>query len=448
MKPFHRSLAFLEDMSQTTTTHTPGIPNFLRKVSKRQPLNMIAIGGSNTAGGDLESFQQTYFNLASALWNKHMYETTGSRMTPYGLGIGNTGSDVFSFCFQNFLPEKPIDIVLIDEAVNDRCKYYGKGAQPMELLTRRLLLLPTKPLIIYVNLVSPQIVDGIIQNVHCKNMQDFGFDELAKHYGIPVISMRDFVCPLISSGTRILDNSKLDMYVPSGNHVNEKAHYELAVMIVKYLTQMLIENDGKYFQDISSPLKAPLFSEAAISDNQLSQTKCFAQLTPNYKLPLKQTLSIRVVHLHGFKYYVPGTEPSFKPNSAWRLDASGGWVTRPGHDQVRFKANFTIDSHAKPKALHSVAVLLKFKQTKGFSIRVWLNDNINFCTELSITQPGADLTFIRVVPVGAQVLPGHHSLYLQGKAHYLHVIGVAIGYPGFRGYEGYKPFGGTERPCP
>ena len=66
------------------------------------------------------------------------------------LAIGATGSYFYSYCYQTFLAAREkIDIVRIEVCVNDLNK-----SMPLEQLTRQVLTHPSTPAVLFINLVS------------------------------------------------------------------------------------------------------------------------------------------------------------------------------------------------------------------------------------------------------------------------------------------------------
>ena len=159
------------------------------------------IGGSNSAGGGIDNHTQLFHQLSLQWWDRVIFSNTRSKLTVENLSLGGTGSDFFTFCLQNFLPmnDQP-DIIIIELSVNDYGYLYGKTAKPMELLTRRVLSLPSFPLVLYVSLGDVLLKRGkhnkSIQNPYCHNLEDLGQHELAEYYEITLLSWRDILCPI------------------------------------------------------------------------------------------------------------------------------------------------------------------------------------------------------------------------------------------------------------
>ena len=401
---------------------------------------MVVIGGSNSAGGGVHNPRLMYFNQVAEWWNN----TTGSNLTVVNTSVGGTGSDFFLFCLENVLPQglQP-DIVLVDTSVNDFGYKYGKAAQPMELLTRRLLLLPSRPLVMYVNFILPVFVPftQIYTNVDCLNMQDLGFDELAKHYGIPSFSIKDLACPLSSSKKRKLYMS-LSVFSEDKIHAGYKSHEKIASMIINYLKDVLKKVPGSTTEIESNQnnmpsLVKPLFSDPSISDDQLSNAMCWSHLTNNWKIPLKQTLDANLTESRGFRYLTPEESDRLSINhTAHRTDAYGGWVAKPNKTEYFLKFKFHIPNNVTSG---SVAVIFRIVKTKDVHIGLLL-DNKNVTTVYFKKCGGSLWKITYLYPLATNIRPGYHSLSIVSDIGGNVVSGIIVGYSSyFPGYESYRP---------
>lgn len=431
---------FTEHTGDNNERQTQGVQRLQSKARNGLPVTMVTIGGSNSCGGGLDSAEQIYSNQLVDWWNTRVYNKTGSLMMLHNLAIGASTSDIFLFCLQNFLPNQQPDIVLVELAANDVGTVYGKAAQPMELLTRRLLLLPSRPLVMYLHLVNPNVVNLQIANTQCTNMQDFGFDELASNYGIPSFSVRDIVCPVNSFSERTLDNTQIDMFASDGNHASFKAHAIMAELMMKYFVKVI---SMPTHLSTNITIAKPLFSDLSIKDNQLGNARCFSYLTPNWTIPLQQTLAARVIDSYGYKYRSPFES---RWNGSFRTDAAGGWLARPG--QVQLKVQFIIPTSPTISPLYrSVAVLLKLNGNLPLSIQMSLNDFNNSCTQLDISSDTAYRAVNFVFPIATSIMPGNYTLTIKGKVDFLHFLGMAVGYQGFYGYKGFTKLNNIIGPC-
>ena len=76
--------------------------NLISKVLKGQPVKMIVIGGSNSAGGGgITNHRELFHQLFSQWWNQVIIPNTGSKLMVKNLSLGGTGSDFFAFSFHN-----------------------------------------------------------------------------------------------------------------------------------------------------------------------------------------------------------------------------------------------------------------------------------------------------------------------------------------------------------
>ncbi|KAJ7385185.1 hypothetical protein OS493_017562 [Desmophyllum pertusum] len=138
----------------------PGNPtrlkNVLIRALKGQQINILIIGGSNSAGGKLgvdeKSLDGLYFKVFTNWWNNTFGKATKAFMKEYEVTIGGTGSYFFAFCYRTFIPKDvKIDIVLIEASINYNMR--GK-VEAYEQLTRLVLEYPSAPAVLDINLVS------------------------------------------------------------------------------------------------------------------------------------------------------------------------------------------------------------------------------------------------------------------------------------------------------
>ena len=421
---------------------SPGVQSFFTKVRDGRPLSMVVIGGSNTAGRNLKKNKELYSIRFTDWWNKHVYKSTGSRLTLNIMGIGGSSSDFFLFCLQNYLQKQQPDIVLIEFAVNEFGKY-GMAAQPMELLTRRLLLMASRPLVMYVNLVNPGIRKGKVTNTNCQNMEDLGLDDLAKYYGIPSVSMKDFVCPLTSSGRRKF-KAKMNLFMPDG-HAASKSHKKIASMITEYFRTFLASKDcdrslkGKSNKKDSLSLLKPLFSDPTISDIQLAKAMCWTHLTPNWEIPLKQSLKARVIASYGFANVSPlmSLKNRTFDRAARHMDGYGGWTCQPEKGTKYLTVQFTVPN-MKSLVLPSISVVLRLNYTATM-VKMSLNDEQRSCILVKTQTQRRKWLNVRIYPLTSQITPGKYTLRVECTARWMLVCGIVIGYHGYHGYEGYRP---------
>lgn len=165
------------------------LKNVLRKALRGEDIKLAVLGGSNSAGGylgeDEKSLDGLYFRVFTGWWNKTIAKATKAFVKGLQLSIGATGSYFYSYCYTTFIAESKIDIMLIEVSVNDKNKI-----KPLEQLTRQILTSPSAPAVLYINLVS-RLNTG---NPSCVNLESFGQAQLARHYEITSLSLREILC--------------------------------------------------------------------------------------------------------------------------------------------------------------------------------------------------------------------------------------------------------------
>lgn len=86
------------------------LKNVLKKALRGEDINLLVIGGSNSAGGKLgpdeKSFDGLYFKVFAKWWNTTFGKATKSFVKEIQLTIGATGSPFFAFCYETFITDK------------------------------------------------------------------------------------------------------------------------------------------------------------------------------------------------------------------------------------------------------------------------------------------------------------------------------------------------------
>lgn len=222
------------------------IQRVLAKVSQGKTIRTIVIGGSNSVGAGIPNINEVYYNVFTDWWNKAVKPETGSLLINTNLALGGTGSDFYAFCLDNFNASDNIDVVFVELSVTDfphtselelvyKKAIYGKAVRPLELLTRRLLNVPSAPAVFYVNLV----VADPVSNPKCLCLVHLGQNELEEFYQITSFSWVDLVCP--SNGTQRLFKITPNMISKDGTHMGIKGHAQLAWMMIKYFQSIFVQ---------------------------------------------------------------------------------------------------------------------------------------------------------------------------------------------------------------
>ena len=420
----------------------PGNPNRLKnilmKALRGEDVNLMIIGGSHSAGGKLGFDEKTldglYFKVFAKWWNNTIGKATESNMKEFPLAIGDTGSYFFAYCYKTFLAEgEKIDIALIEISAND------DEPKPLEQLTRQVLAYPSAPVVLYINLVSGLGLDPInkkIRNPSCINLESYGQTELARHYGITSLSLREILCRKETAGQwKVVFTN---MSGSDGNHIGVKAHAQVAMMLIHYIKSVFEE----VIYDVSNvPLDAinrvggigsshlPTFLLIESETENLRKPLCWTLKSPDIFQNIQQpSLELEVIDYNGFTpcVIVRGQKLNVISRSKeLRSDAQGGWCAwrrlsklqlmifvPPVADDVSFRSR-------------SVTILTRHG---GGEAAIWLDHNANKAIKID-SKRGHD----RVNTIATRVYPGYHSITVMTIRKGLFMVtGVFVGPPDFQ----------------
>ena len=434
--------------------------NLVTKVLRGQPIKMIVMGGSNSAGGGVSNHMRLYHQLFSQWWNSVIFPQTRSKLTVENLSLGGTGSDFFTFCFQNFVTQNgQPDIVLVELSVNDYGYLHGATAKPMELLTRRVLSFQTLPLVLYVSLVDlvkkSESLESI-DNPNCHNLEDLGQRELAKHYEITLLSWRDILCPVNRKTRRRQPYLRPGMVNKDHLHIDVKGHAQTALMMIRYFQNSLERaavsaSYGLQPQCANPGLSPPLYADAS---SLVSNPLCWAYVNPRWgKSNVFQTLQVTVKRKEKFEELpLENVEANVGYNNDKddRSDAFGGWRSARAGSVIEFSFQVPAATNYNGYVSNSYSlgmVIRRLTQNSG-QVKMWLDNSKKAAVTIVGKRFGRVHFQTRVYFVDSNVLPGHHTLRLEttgNKAIGLLVSGIVLGPSGIRGFKGYKPTGTLEK---
>lgn len=188
------------------------------------------LGDSITQGSAASSPANQYTGLFQKWWEDNISyyaEFTNA-------GIGATTSYLGVHRVQSHVLDKNPDIIFI-EFINDTDDEFYKAS--MDSLVRKCLSQKNNPAVIMIEMTMD---DGTSpQNVH---------SEIAKAYGVPVISYHDAIMPEIEAGT--INWADIS---PDNIHPNDAGHKMLAQMLENYIQQVRsklnsIDKESKPFE--------------------------------------------------------------------------------------------------------------------------------------------------------------------------------------------------------
>ena len=214
----------------------------LVKALEGDTIDLVVIGGSISRGAPFSELGldfRIYFHALVNWWNQVFSSVSGSKLVAKSISIGGIGTDYYSYCLTPHLPEDTRPTVFLWElAANDRGRYDDKQfprAQPLEQLTRNILLRPSNPLLMYANFFRGN--DYIDKK--CMNFEDEGGQKIAENYHVTSISWRNYVCDNMNLGQ---DGFRMkDIFADDMLHPSLKGHAQMAYLLINYLKSEFLQ---------------------------------------------------------------------------------------------------------------------------------------------------------------------------------------------------------------
>lgn len=198
-------------------TNYARLQDCMQKAAQGKELNIAFFGGSITQGSLASSDELTYAYKVYEWWKNNFPE---AKFHYINGGIGGTTSYFgVARAVDDLLMYNP-DVVVVDFSVNDDTENSTLFTETFEGLIRRILNWQSKPAVIVLNNVFYDT--GV-------NMQEY-HNKVADHYGVPHVSIKDTIYPLVKSGRIIRTDIS-----PDGLHPNDRGHQLVADEIIKLL---------------------------------------------------------------------------------------------------------------------------------------------------------------------------------------------------------------------
>lgn len=210
------------------------IKKVMEKARRGEPVSTIFLGGSITQGS-LASKQNLCYASRVHKWWVDKFPESGIAFVNAGIG-GTTSQFGVSRVKQHVLSHQP-DFILAEYAVNDENTEFFK--ETYEGLVRKILMDADRPALMLMNNV--RFDDGI-------NAEDMHLC-VAKHYDVPMVSMKSTIWPAIQNGTINAPD-----ITPDFLHPNDAGHELVASVIIDFLEKVyasLDEEEKEASYDVS-----------------------------------------------------------------------------------------------------------------------------------------------------------------------------------------------------
>ena len=426
-------------MSRAIQTGDPTrLRNVLIKALNGGQINLLVIGGSNSAGGKLGvdegSLDGLFYKVFTNWWNNTIGRVTKAFMKEFQVTIGGTGSYFFAYCYNTFIPKHTkFDIVLMEASINYNTR---SKAESLEQLTRQVLAETSAPAVLYINLVSGIGLDPVtkkIFNPSCSNLEDFGQTKLAHHYRITSFSLKEVLCRRENGRWR----AAITNFAGSdGRHIGVKAHALIAMLMIQYVRGVFSDvlNDVEKHLKMKEviPLQLPDLFFIKRETDALTEPLCWTGITPNAFTDLPHpTLQIDIIYNEGFTlYYSKRVTKNAKAmvTSDLRTDAQGGWGTWNRGNILKFGFHVRPTNSQSPSS-RSVTIVTRTSGSGG-KAKVWLDSK-----ESSAIYIDSKSVFgnNQLNTIGTRVEPGYHTVTVQTVRWGMFLVsGLLVGPPDFQ----------------
>ncbi len=245
-----------------------------------ETVKIAFIGGSITEGyfADPQLTNRYSAQLVSLLQQKYPQAT----VTELNAGIGATTSYLGVHRAQAVLAQNP-DIVVVDFAVNDDAGYALYQAS-FESLINQIWNCESEPAVIGVAMAGK--VNGQLQNSQNDEL------EIAQKYGVPMLSYKDMIVPLLNNDVINWSNLQFDQV-----HPNTVGHGLIAKMIAAYFDKVAKSNVTDTEPDFG-----------AIADKNAPYVNGTMLTVHNSQPSMRRFTANTTDYIHGFAGYWTTTE--------------------------------------------------------------------------------------------------------------------------------------------
>ncbi len=241
-----------------TNTNLARLKAVIEKAQRGEDIVLATLGGSITQGFNANynpiTSDKNAFNRNTHCWSNLLREwlqnTFDVKVTLYNAGIGSTTSTVGVGRVVNDVLSHNPDLVVIDYAVNDSDSTSAASltmTYAYEALTRRILSSGDD--------VALMMMFAARQNLENKQAK---YAAIGNHYGIPMISYRDAIKPLIEDGTYVWTDFSNDTI-----HPHAYGHQVIAALFGHYIAGV-IENIDNITDTVTA---LPDYIDSATADD-------------------------------------------------------------------------------------------------------------------------------------------------------------------------------------
>ena len=415
----HRAYANLGSLSGLNLRRS------LERALRGRDVGLVIVGGSISKGGPfsekgVEYALKTYFYAIADWWNKVIRPVTGSAMTIRDVSIGGIATDYYSYCLRSHIPnDKLNNIVLWELSANDMHRF-DDGLRPkqqsLEQFTQEVLSLKSKPALIYLNFFALFSWDQDLVT-HCRNFEDEGEGEVAKHYKITSLSWRDMVCPLMQENRPLFTRDEL--FSEDQFHPSIEAHAQMAYVIIDYIRTEFLKNLVKQrfleIGDAARKLKIPetvYVPKPVYKETFTWKPLCYTYMLVDNKEP-NNTLSVKEEVTGDFHYTVLR---EFKIRS----DKIVGMETKKGDQFISF--DITVPMHRNGETTpYKSLVIMSFTDNREAEVR-FDNSPVQKIETAKKFLEGTVLKYI-----ATNVTPGSHKLTIKSGPDGFIISAIMIG---------------------
>lgn len=189
--------------------------NVFRKAEMEEKLSIVYLGGSITQGCNARTEDKRYVNQSFEWWKEKFPK---AEIEMFNAGIGATTSQYGSARAEEHVLSRKPDVVFVEFSVNDEDTDFFK--ETYESLVRRLLSADSVKAVVIINNLFYDSGRNA-QRVH---------NEIGLHYGLPIVSVRNYAWPRLESGE--IDPK---VYTDDNLHPTDIGHTMIADLIKSLL---------------------------------------------------------------------------------------------------------------------------------------------------------------------------------------------------------------------